>query len=264
MAHLEVETKDSITTLTMNRPESRNALSDEMVQGLIDALHDAELDSNIRCVVLRGAGDHFLAGGDVKSFSKLFEMSDDEIRKNFVLRVHNLHPVMFAMRRMPKPIIASVRGAAAGAGVSVALACDLIIAADTSFMTLAYCNIGASPDGSSTYQLPRTLGIKKAMEIALLGDRFTAQEAKEMGLVNFVVPADKLEEETLKLATRLANGPTRALANAKALLYRSIESQFEAQLQAEGEAFADSAASPDFKEGVMAFVEKRKPNFTGK
>lgn len=264
MADLEVEIKDSIATLTMNRPEARNALSNEMRSMLTDSLHDIELNSDIRCVVLKGAGDHFLAGGDVKSFGDAFQSSDDEIRKQFTLRIHDLHTIMFAMRRMPKPIIASVRGAAAGAGVSIALSCDLVIASDDAFFTLAYCNIGASPDGSSTYQLPRTVGIKKAMEIALLGDRFTAEEAKDIGLINWVVPTDKLEEETAKLATRLANGPTRALGNAKALLYRSIESQFEAQLQAEAEYFADSAAGPDFKEGVMAFVEKRKPVFTGK
>lgn len=264
MADLEVSIDGSIATLTMNRPEARNALSDEMRSMLTDTLHDLELNQDVRCIVLKGAGDHFLAGGDVKSFSQAFQATDDEIRKQFTLRIHDLHPIMFAMRRMPKPIIASVRGAAAGAGVSIALACDLVIASDDAFMTLAYCNIGTSPDGSSTYQLPRTVGIKKAMEIALLGDRFTAQEAKDLGLVNWVVPADKLEEETAKLAARLANGPTRALGNAKALLYRSIESQFEAQLQAEAEYFADSASGPDFKEGVMAFVEKRKPNFSGK
>ena len=146
----------------------------------------------------------------------------------------------------------------------MALCCDLVIAAENAFFTLAYCHIGASPDGSSTYQLPRAVGIKRAMEIALLGDRFDASTAYEWGLINKVVPVEDLEAETLKLATRLANGPTRVYGNTKALLYRSIESQFEAQLQAEGEAFADSATSPDFKEGVMAFVEKRKPNFTGK
>ena len=181
-----------------------------------------------------------------------------------MLHIHDLHPIMFALRRMPKPVIASVRGAAAGAGVSMALACDLVIASDDAFFTLAYCNIGTSPDGSSTFQLPRTVGIKKAMEIALLGDRFTAEQAKEWGLVNFVVPGADLEAEITQLAERLANGPTHVYGRTKALLYRSIQTDFEAQLQAEGEAFGDCATRADFLEGVTAFVEKRKPTFTGK
>jgi 2-(1,2-epoxy-1,2-dihydrophenyl)acetyl-CoA isomerase len=263
MADLEMKVENGIATLTMNRPESRNALSDEMRSSLADKLHDIEVDDSIRCVVLKGEGDHFMAGGDVKSFGQAMGMSPEEIRKMFVMRIHDLHPIMFAMRRMPKPILASVRGAAAGAGVSFALCCDLVIASDDSFFTLAYCNIGTSPDGSSTYQLPRTLGIKRAMEMTLLGDRIDAATAKDWGLVNWVVPAAELEAKTAELATRLANGPTRAYGNAKKLLYKSIETDFEAQLQAEAEGFADCASGTDFREGVMAFVEKRKANFVG-
>ena len=181
-----------------------------------------------------------------------------------MLRIHELHPIMFAMRRMPKPIIASCTGAAAGAGVSMALACDLVIAAEDAFFTLAYCKIGTSPDGSSSFHLPRAVGIKRAMEIALLGDRFSAQTAKDIGMINFVVPNNQLESETQKLATRLAAGPTHVYGNTKALFYRSLESEFESQLQAEAEYFSDCASRPDFKEGVTAFIEKREPRFTGK
>lgn len=263
MADLDVQYTDAIATLTMNRPESRNALSDEMRAGMCDALHDIEQNPDIRCVVLEGAGDHFMAGGDVKSFSTFFQSSKKDLHKQFMLRIHDLHPIMFALRRMPKPVIASVRGAAAGAGVSIALACDLVVASDDAFFTLAYCNIGTSPDGSSTFQLPRSVGIKRAMEIALLGDRFGAEQAKDWGLVNFVTPGADLETETRKLAERLAKGPTHVYGRTKALLYRSIETDFEAQLQAEAEAFADCASRADFLEGVTAFVEKRKPSFTG-
>ena len=264
MADLELSIENGIATLVMNRPKARNALSDEMRNGLADTLHDLELNDDVRCVVLRGEGDHFMAGGDVKSFTSVNDMTPAEIQKKFTMRIHDLHPIMFAMRRMPKPIIACVRGAAAGAGVSIALSCDLVICSDDAFFTLAYCNIGTSPDGSSTFQLPRTLGIKKAMEITLLGDRYTAEQARDMGLVNWVVPAASLEDETTKLAIRLANGPTYVYGQAKQLLYKSNETHFEAQLQAEAEAFARCAAREDFKEGVSAFVEKRKPNFTGK
>ena len=264
MPHLDVSSENGIVTLTMNRPEARNALSMEMRSELNDALHDIERDDSVRCVVLKGAGDHFMAGGDVKGMGESIKKSSEEIRKEFILRIHDLHPIMFAMRRMPKPIIASCRGAAAGAGVSVALACDLVIAAEDAFFTLAYCKIGTSPDGSSSFHLPRAVGIKKAMEIALLGDRFGAQEAKDIGMINFIVPTDELDEETNKLATRLANGPTHVYGNTKALFYRSLESEFESQLQAEAEYFSDCAARADFKEGVTAFIEKRSPVFTGK
>jgi 2-(1,2-epoxy-1,2-dihydrophenyl)acetyl-CoA isomerase len=264
MSHLEVSINDGIATLTMNRPEARNALSMDMRSELCNALHDVEIDASVRCVVLKGAGDHFMAGGDVKGMGETIKKSADEIKKEFMLRIHDLHPIMFAMRRMPKPIIASCRGAAAGAGVSMALACDLVIAAEDAFFTLAYCKIGTSPDGSSSFHLPRAVGIKRAMEIALLGDRFSAQTAKDIGMINFVVPNDELESETLKLASRLAAGPTHVYGNTKALFYRSLESEFESQLQAEAEYFSDCASRPDFKEGVTAFIEKREPRFTGK
>lgn len=264
MSDLEVTQQDGITTLTMNRPEARNALSMEMRAQLAEVLHDIEQDDSVRCVVLRGAGDHFMAGGDVKGMGESIKKSPREIRKEFILRIHDLHPIMYAMRRMPKPVIASCRGAAAGAGVSMALACDLVIAAEDAFFTLAYCHIGTSPDGSSSFHLPRAVGIKKALEIALLGDRFDAHAARDMGMINFVVPTEDLEEETLTLARRLASGPTHVYGNTKALLYRSLENEFESQLQLEAEYFADCASREDFREGVSAFIEKRSPKFTGR
>ncbi|MEQ8952555.1 MAG: enoyl-CoA hydratase [Gammaproteobacteria bacterium] len=264
MADLEFTIQDNIAILTMNRPEARNALSMDMRSELLDALHEIEANDNIRCVILRGAGDHFMAGGDVKGMAEsVSSKSPIEIRKEFLLRIHDLHTIMFAMRRMPKPIIASCNGAAAGAGVSMALSCDLIMAAEDAFFTLAYCKIGTSPDGSATYHLPRAVGVKRAMEIALLGDRFDAEQAQAMGLINFVVPTSKLEAETWKLATRLANGPTHVYGTTKQLLYRSGEREFESQLQAEAESFADCASRNDFREGVMAFKEKREPRFSG-
>jgi len=263
MSDLEVTIKNGIATLTMNRPDARNALSMEMRKQLTEALHEVELDKNVRCVVLNGAGEHFMAGGDVKGMGESIKKPSEEIKKEFMLRIHDLHPIMFAMRRMPKPIIASCRGAAAGAGVSVALACDLVIAAEDAFFTLAYCKIGTSPDGSSSFHLPRAVGIKKAMEIALLGDRFDAATAKDIGMINFVVPTEDLDSETEKLATRLATGPTHVYGNTKALFYRSLENEFESQLQAEAEYFSDCASRQDFKEGVTAFIEKRSPQFKG-
>ena len=263
MADLELAHQDGIVTMIFNRPESRNALSMEMRSMLCDALHDVENDPSVRCVVLKGKGEHFLAGGDVKGMSQTLAQSREELRKQFLRRIHDLNPIMYTMRRMPKPVISSVRGAAAGAGMSIALASDLVISSEDAFFTLAHCHIGTTPDGSATYYLPETVGIKRAMEITLLGDRLDAQTAREWGLINFVVSADRLEAETDKLARRMANGPTYVYGKSKALLYRSLESEFESQLQAEAESFADCASRSDFREGVTAFVEKRKPVFTG-
>ena len=264
MPDLLLDQEGAIATLTFNRPESRNALSPAMRTALTQTLQALEMDDSVRCVVIKGAGEHFMAGGDVKAIAALLPQSPTDIRNQFMLRLHDLHSIMYAMRRMPKPIIASVAGAAAGAGVSLALAADLVIADDNAYFTLAYCHLGTSPDGGASFQLPRAVGIKKAMEIALLGDRHTAREALAMGLINFVASAGELPTQTAQLAERLARGPTHAYGNTKRLLYRSLANDFEAQLQAEAEAFAECAAREDFKEGVTAFVEKRRAQFTGR
>jgi len=264
MSVLLYQVENGVAYLTMNRPEARNTLSTEMRGLLRERLEQISSDDEVRCVVLRGAGDHFMAGGDVKSFMEYTEMPKEERRVRFRNRIHDLHPIMFLMRSLKKPILASVQGAAAGAGVSIALCCDLVMASEKAFFTLAYTGIGGSPDGSGTYQLPRTVGIKKAMEIALLGDRFTAQEAADMNMINWVVPEGTLEERTRAMAERLANGPTRAYGNTKRLLLQSMSTSLEAQLQAEAESFGDCTTTNDWVEGVRAFSEKRKPQFTGK
>ena len=264
MSDLLIDVTDGIATLTMNRPDARNALSLEMRGGMHTFLDEHENDDSVRCVVIKGAGEHFMAGGDVKSFAHMAqEQEPDELRRHFLRRIHDLHGFISAMRRFPKPIVASVRGAAAGAGVSLAAACDLIISSEDAFFTLAYCHIGISPDGSATYALPRMVGVKKAMEMVLLGDRLSAQDMADAGLVNMVVPDADLDAETARLAGRLAKGPTRAYGHAKRLIWSSVNNQLEHQLQLEAEAFADCAGGHDFREGVTAFVEKRRPEFTG-
>lgn len=265
MSDLLTSIENGVARMVMNRPEARNALSDEMLSAMRDFLLSVERDPNVRCVVLGGAGDHFMAGGDVKKFAGMAKtMTAEERRRLFQVRVQNLDPVIATMRRMPKPILASVRGAAAGFGLSILLACDLVIAAEDSFFTLAYINIGTSPDGSGTYFLPRLVGVRKAMEIAVLGDRFGAAEAQRLGIVNFVAPAAQLDAETAKLAARLAAGPTRAIGNTKRLILQSHERSLEAQLLAEAESFADCVTTEDWAEGVTAFAEKRPPQFRGR
>jgi 2-(1,2-epoxy-1,2-dihydrophenyl)acetyl-CoA isomerase len=259
-----VAREGGVATITLNRPQALNALNRELTVALRDAVFAVENDAAVRCVVLRG-GEHFMAGGDLKWFKTLAEgRTSAENRVQFEAFVHEVHALILSVRRMPKPVIAGVRGAVAGFGMSLMMATDLAIAADSAYFTLAYTLIGVSPDGGSTFSLPRIVGQKKAMEIALLGERFDAAGAERLGLVNRVVPSASLDAETGKLAARLAAGPTAVYARTKALVNGSLNATLESQLQREAEAFAQSASEPDFQEGLAAFVEKRKPQFKGR
>ena len=261
---LLVDVKDGIAWLTFNRPQVRNAAGDGMSDKMLEVLPKFAADPEIRCIVFRGAGGHFMAGGDVKRFNTYLEMSAEERQRTFAELIHRVHPMILTMREMSKPILASVQGGAAGFGMALMMACDLVVAAEDSFFTLAYCHLGTSPDGGSSYSLPRMLGMKHAMEIALLGKRFDARKALDLGLVNWVVPTDQLAAETDKLASRLAAGPTHAYGNTKRLLYDSLGRSMAEQLDAEVENFVDCAATEDFAEGIRAFAEKRKTEFRGR
>jgi len=253
-----------IATIKLNRPAALNALNAEMVSGLAEAVNGAGADPSARVVVVTG-GDHFMAGGDIKWFKEQLDAEPDPatIEREFEAFIHPVHEVITAMRTMPKPIVAAIRGACAGFGVSLAVACDLAVAADDAFFTLAYCHLGVSPDGGSTFALPRAVGMKRAFEIALLGDRFDAATAKAAGLINQVVPAAEFDAAVAKLAGRLAKGPTHVYGKTKALLNASLGASLAEQLNAEAKSFAECAGRRDFAEGVAAFVEKRPPSFTG-
>ena len=258
-----VAREGGVATLTLNRPKALNALDRELTLALQQELLSVEKDEGIRCVVLRG-GEHFMAGGDLKWFKSLSDgKSPAENRAQFEGFIHEAHAIILCLRRMPKPVIASVRGAVAGFGMSLMMACDLAVAADNAYFTLAYTLIGVSPDGGSTFALPRIVGQKKAMEIALLGERFDAAAAERLGLVNRIIPSALLDAELEKMANRFAQGPTRVYARTKALLNGSLGATLDEQLGREAQAFAQSASEPDFAEGVAAFIEKRKPRFTG-
>src|SRR5882672_11762061 len=247
-----------VATISLNRPQVLNAMDGEMMQQLRPIAESVQNDPAVRAVVVRGEGPAFMAGGDVSVFhSHLHELPE--------LIVHwgrEMHFAFLALRRMGKPVLASVHGAVAGAGFSLMCAADLAIAAVDTRFTLAYANIGASPDGGSTYFLPRLVGYKKTMEMIMLPDRFDAETARVHGLVNWVVPNDRLAVETARIARRLADGPTHAYAEAKRLVNQSLE-PLDAQMEQELQAFSRCARGPDLKEGVAAFVEKRKPTFTG-
>ncbi len=251
----------AVATITLNRPQVLNALDATMVDGLAAAIERVESASGLRVVVLAGAGAGFMAGGDIRGFKDVMHLPPAEKRAYFERFIHRVHPVIIAMRRLPLPIVARVHGAVAGIGMSLMLASDLAIAAEDAVFTLAYCHLGTTPDGGSTYFLPRHVGSKKAMEIALLGDRFDAAAALHLGLINTVVPAAEIESRTAALAARLARGPRGAYAATKRLLNLSADAALETQLQAEAENFAACAATPDFAEGVAAFIGKRPAKF---
>jgi 2-(1,2-epoxy-1,2-dihydrophenyl)acetyl-CoA isomerase len=248
-----------VAMLTFNRPQVFNAMDPEMMIQFRAAAEQVERDAGVRALVLRGEGQAFVSGGDVALFHRHME----ELPQAIVRWGRDMHFAILALRRMAKPVLASVRGACAGAGFSILCAADLAVAADNARFSLAYANIGASPDGGSSHFLPRLLGYKKTMELTLLPELFGADQARDLGLVNWVVPADQLAQETARIAHRLANGPTLAHGEAKRLMDHSLERSIETQMEEELMAFARCARTRDLAEGVAAFIEKRKPAFRG-
>ena len=238
MPHVAVERRDAVFEITLNRPEILNAVNRETIAALAAAVAEAGDDRAARAVLLRGAGTHFCAGGDITMFAELIRLTPAERQKALYGIVDTLHPLLVRMRHMPKPVVAAVQGAAAGFGLSLVLAADLALAAEEAVFTSGYIHLGTSPDGGMTATLPRIVGLKHAAELMLLGDRFNARRALELGLINRVVPPEKLAAETAALATRLAAGPTQAYARTKALLQATLGDGFDAQLRRETENFA--------------------------
>lgn len=263
-AHLLTEVRDGIGTMILNRPAALNALSDEMVEAMIHWCGRFEADPAVRCVVLKGAGEHFLSGGDIKEFRRQLLEERDAHLGGIERRVVDGHLAIARMRRMGKPVLAVLQGAVAGYGIGLMAAADLAIAADTAFFTMAYRHIGLSSDAGATYFLPRLIGERRALELALLGDRFDAARALDLGLVNWVVPRDELDAEADRLARRLADGPTAALGEAKRLLRTSLDTTWDVQSAAEAESIARLMATDDHLEGLTAVVERRPPHFSGR
>jgi 2-(1,2-epoxy-1,2-dihydrophenyl)acetyl-CoA isomerase len=250
---------DGVATITLNRPQVMNALDAGMIGQLRAAAERCADDALARAVIIRGNGPAFLAGGDVSVFRANLPRLPQLVREG----ARELHHAISALRRAPKPVLACVHGAVAGAGVSLLAASDLAIAADDTQFTLAYSRIGTSPDGGATWTLPRLIGQRRALELMLLSDPVDARTALQYGLVNWVTDATRLAAETAAIASRLAKGATVAYAETKRLVGEGQERALAGQLDAEAEAFARCAGTRDFAEGVTAFVEKRKPDFKG-
>ncbi|MCS7101161.1 MAG: enoyl-CoA hydratase-related protein [Burkholderiaceae bacterium] len=257
---LSLEIRNGIARIQFQRPQVLNAMDVPMADALLDACRAIEAERGVRAVVLTGAGRAFMAGGDLATFAV-----DSADAPNAARRlIDPLHAALSILAAIDAPVVASVHGAVAGAGMSVALAADLAIAADDARFTFAYSKIGASGDGSITWTLPRVVGLRRAMEIALLSDPIDAPTALQLGLVNRVVPAAELAAETENLLARLAQGPTLAYGRIKRLLRTSFERDFVMQMAEEREAFAAGTTTADFVEGVRAFREKRAPSFRGR
>ncbi|HEV2303012.1 MAG TPA: enoyl-CoA hydratase-related protein [Stellaceae bacterium] len=263
MRTLKVGRKEGVFEICLDRPEILNAANREMIEELAAATAEAAADKQARAVLLRGAGSHFMAGGDIRMFGTVIDLPPEERRRTFLGLVDLLHPSLAALRGMPKPVVAAVQGAAAGVGLSLVLAADLALAAEDAVFAFGYIHLGTSPDGAASWSLPRIVGLKRAAELMLLGERFDARRAAELGIVNRLVPPEKLAAEALALARRLAAGPTAAYARTKALIQASIGDGLAEQMQREAESFAACAATEDFAEGVRAFLEKRPASFNG-
>jgi 2-(1,2-epoxy-1,2-dihydrophenyl)acetyl-CoA isomerase len=261
--HVLGRVDDRVATITLNRPERRNALSLEMFIGLERALVDAETSDDVGCVVLTGAGGAFCAGGDVKGMAKSSGSGGPGRGIDALIHTQRLWQRGTAGRiyEMPKPVIASLPGAAAGAGLSLALACDLRIASETAILLTAFANVGFSGDFGGTFFMTQLLGSAKARELYYLSERVEAQEALRLGLVNRVVPVEKLEAATLELAGRIAHGPGVAYRYMKENLNRAVGGELRECLDLEATHHVHTALTEDHRNAVKAFVEKRTPVF---
>ncbi|MER3482373.1 MAG: 2-(1,2-epoxy-1,2-dihydrophenyl)acetyl-CoA isomerase [Meiothermus sp.] len=256
MSVLLSEVKDGILSLTLNRPEAINAFTTEMLQSLAEALGKEASAPEVRVVVLRGAGRGFCSGQDLREF--------EGKKVNFKAHLKKYQAVVENIAGLEKPVLAAVHGAAAGAGMSLALACDLRIAASDAVFTTGFSKIGLIPDAGMNYHLPRIVGHAKAMELELLSSRLNAEQALALGIVNRVFPTESFADEVTKLATELANGPTKTFGLIKRALQKSRSATIEEMLEYEALLQDLAGRTEDHKEGVQAFYEKRPAKFAGK
>jgi len=257
---IQLDQQEGVAWITINRPKAFNALNLQAMQELFDIANRISSDPTVRCAVLTGAGDKaFCAGGDVAGFAA----NSDDIARLLKEMTAYLHSAVSRLAWMDAPLIGAINGVAAGAGLSMAACTDLAIAAESASFTSAYTKIGLSPDGSSTYFVSRILGRRRAMELFLTNRTLSSQEALEWGLLNEVVPDGQLQEQVNKLATKLAKGPTKAHGGIKKLMQMALNDTLESQLERETRSIVELSQTHDGREGVQAFIAKRKPDFKG-
>lgn len=256
------DVEDGVGRITLNRPESLNAWSEQFGKDLREVVTKDAQDDSVRALLITGSGRAFSSGADLKEggAGDLAEDGLPDVKKRLT---ELYHPILLGIRELPKPVVAAVNGPAVGIGASLAFSCDLIIAAASSYFNLAFVNIGLMPDGGSTAFVPAAVGKARAFEMALLGERIPAQQALDWGLINRVVEPESLPKESFDLATRLANGPTKSYAGSKRALNRMVYGDLNSQLELEAEIQHELFRTDDVKEGVTAFIQKRDPSFTG-
>lgn len=252
---------DAVAVITLNRPDALNALTTEMAHEFRSAIGEAR-ERGARAILLTGAGRAFCAGGDLKEMRRVAER-EGRVEAFFDEPLGLLNECILLLQQVPLPVIAAVNGPASGGGCNLALACDIVIAAESARFNQAFIKVGLSPDCGGTYVLPRLVGLKKAAELMMTGEQVDAESAAEMGMINRVVADGELMDTALGLASRLANAPTSAIAKIKRLLAESATNNLGAQLEAERQAQIESGQTQDFLEGVAAFIEKRPPRFAG-
>jgi 2-(1,2-epoxy-1,2-dihydrophenyl)acetyl-CoA isomerase len=249
--------------IELNRPERMNAWDQQFGKDLRDAVESTGRDDQVRAVVITGAGRGFSSGADLKEMGDDHPVTDDGRPDVYTVLTERYHPIITGIRRMPKPVVAAVNGAAVGIGCSLAICADLIVAKESAYLLLAFVNIGLVPDGGSSLFIPARAGHTRAFEMAMLGERIPAPKALEWGLINRVYPDDEFESEVDALVGRLAEGPTKSYAGTKRQLNQWLYAGMDDQLELEAQIQREMSASDDFLEGVMSFVQKRDPRFAG-
>ncbi|AXQ31062.1 enoyl-CoA hydratase [Solimonas sp. K1W22B-7] len=260
LAELKIDPERGIATITVNRPQVLNAIDVPTARAIFEAVRPLQNDPAVRCIVLRGNGRAFIAGGDLARFAEDFDQAANVVDE----LLDALHPTIEILRGHDAPVLASVHGAVAGAGLSLMAACDLVVAAEGTRFLLAYDRIGASPDCGGTWFLPRLLGERRAAELMMLGETWDAETAQRMGLVNRVSPADGLDAMTESLSARLASGPTLAYGAYKRLASQAYNRPLLIQLDLERAAFKSATRTADFRAGVEAFLGRSTPVFAGR